>query len=111
MPRRRLPGGWIERGQFYRHLGPGRIQKLFHRCCARAEFRGLKRLGGQPRRVYGRAVPQRVDPGDGEGKLLPLLAHQSRQRAPHVAVTDNGQVQGSIVACGSRQTDMLRFWP
>jgi hypothetical protein len=39
-----------------------------------------------------------MDPGDGEGKLAVLLPQQSREGAPDVAIADDCQFQGSIVA-------------
>jgi hypothetical protein len=46
-------------------------------------------------RIYGRAVPQSVNAGDGKWKLAPLPAQQPEQRAPDIAIADEGKFHGN----------------
>ncbi len=91
---RGFAGGRIQRCQFYGRIRRGGIEKLFHGVHARSEIR-FKRQSG---RVHRRAVAQRVNAGNGERKFLALLAQEPCQRAAHVAISDQGELQPKIVA-------------
>ena len=67
----------------------GGVQKLFDGCGARAEGWILREAAA----IGGRAVPQRMDAGDGERELAPLPANEAGERAPHVAIADQCELQ------------------
>ncbi len=102
---RRFAGGRIQRGQLYGRIGRGGVEKLFDRAHARAEIRFER----QSCRAHRRAVPQRVNAGDGEGKFAALLPQQPRQRAAHVAVSDEGELQHKIVAQTSARATISAY--
>ena len=91
---RRLARGWIQRGQLHRGVGQRGVQECLNRRHARAE---LGRIG-QTGRVYRGSVPERVDAGDDEWKIAALALEELRQCAAHVAISNDCELHGRIVA-------------
>jgi len=78
----------IQGRQLHRDVRACRLEKVFDRVGARPECRMFP--NAVP--IDGRAVAERVDSGNAEGKFAPLRPKEPRQRAPDVPVTDEREV-------------------
>ena len=89
----RFTRGRIQRSQFHRDVRLRGVQKIADGTRGRAELR-LRRHAARGDRG---AVPRRVDARDAKRKFGVLLAQQPRQRARHIAVSDQGQASHGFV--------------